>query len=392
MERRWKEEEEDRQRQAEHERLNAMWQQMEQVRIQQEEEERKRKLEEQDFERQQIRIREEEEQEEENRRRHELLVEEQFRRFEHLQDSGSTREQQQESQESYFPNRPIGGGFEGAAYVVSSDSNTHYSPLSSTNTSVINSTRGRPKKGIMGFANRVMHEAAHKIDRAYAFVSDNDTSFSLFRKYFRFQNYEPLYAEFPCKFASSQEHMMIGAMYVTPNYLCFTGELLNSRLSVILSYADIENIEDGVTTFSERYKKVPTITPASSSSSKPNALLIHDTQGKIHRLYSFNEALRVWQTIFGVWLDNPLRIERAKKSEMSKMAFSPLPPPILQNPYAPIPGVPYGSKFTSQTVYTSYQTPSQSSSTSVSTIFPGKIQHSSLSTDEFGVPSSNYHI
>ena len=55
--------------------------------------------------------------------------------------------------------------------------------------------------------------------------------------------------------------MMIGAMYITPNYLCFTGELLRDRLSVILSLADIEGIDEGVATLVERYKGVPYIIP-----------------------------------------------------------------------------------------------------------------------------------
>ena len=61
---------------------------------------------------------------------------------------------------------------------------------------------GRKKRGIMAMANRVVQETVHKLDKAYAFVSVNDTSFSQFRKYFKFQEFEPLIAEFPCKFAS----------------------------------------------------------------------------------------------------------------------------------------------------------------------------------------------
>jgi hypothetical protein len=255
---------------------------------------------------------------------------------------------------------PLGGEFQGAAYVVGSSPSMRYSPMSATSTtSIITSSQGRKTKGIRAFASRFIQETSHKIDKAYATMSDNDTSFSQFRKYFRFQQYEPLYAEFPCKFASSQEHMMIGAMYVTPNYLCFTGELLNHRISVILSYADIEAIEEGVATLTERYKMIPNIILASTTLSKPNALLIQDTHGKIHRLFSFNDTVKAWQTIFGIWLDSPLRLERMKHREENLQITTSAETSSINPVTAPsVTPIRYGQR-TMQTLYRYTQTTSE---------------------------------
>jgi hypothetical protein len=245
------------------------------------------------------------------------------------------RQYDEEAKTNYFPNMPIGGEFQGAAYVTTTNSTLSYNPASSADfTSVVTSTKGKKKKGLAGFANRLVQETAHKFDKAYALVSDNDTAFSQFRKYFRFREYEPLYGEFPCKFASSEQHMMIGALYITPNYVCFSGELMNNRLSVILAYADIESIEEGVISLEQRYKIVPAIAPAAQSSGKPNALLILDSRGKLHRLYSFSDTLKAYNTLVGVWSVNPLRVER-----LNQRAQPPLKPSNVgvASPVAPPP-------------------------------------------------------
>jgi len=150
--------------------------------------------------------------------------------------------------------------------------------------------------------------------------------------------------------------MMIGAMYITPNYLCFTGELINDRLSVILSLADIDKIDEGVAAFMERYRDVPTITPSNSdspftdievsySTSRPNALVITDNAGMCHRLYSFTDPIKTSQTLYSVWMRNPMRVARNRiqsgaaskettqsQSQSQSQSQMPIGPPLPPKP------------------------------------------------------------
>lgn len=153
------------------------------------------------------------------------------------------------------------------------------------------------------FGKRIVLEVDHELDKGVSVLTSNvSDSQKRFRNYFQFKNPEPLYNEFPCKFASSGQNMMIGFLYITKNYLCFTGEVQRQRLCVILALADIESVEKGATNFLERYKNLPKIVRWDPSMHL-NALLVSDKFGKVHRFFSFVNPWEAYEMVDSVWMD-----------------------------------------------------------------------------------------
>jgi hypothetical protein len=215
---------------------------------------------------------------------------------------------------THFPNKPLGGKFVDGYFVSSSHEGVGYQPMSASQHAKLTSftwdkqgVRASPYSIVdraKGFSYRVVLEAKHEAKRHSAqttYTTYVDSSH--FYRHFFFEKPELFYGEFACKFVSGGEHMMIGHLFITQNYLCFTGELHKVRISVILPLADIAHVEEGYVRFLERYKDVPTIIPKEKSAQNgpASAILVYDTRDNIHQFYSFIEPHKAHQTITNIW-------------------------------------------------------------------------------------------
>eukprot|EP01128_Nolandella_sp_AFSM9_P008773 TRINITY_DN5449_c0_g1_i1.p1 TRINITY_DN5449_c0_g1~~TRINITY_DN5449_c0_g1_i1.p1 ORF type:complete len:595 (-),score=109.47 TRINITY_DN5449_c0_g1_i1:110-1831(-) len=132
--------------------------------------------------------------------------------------------------------------------------------------------------------------------------ASNSKAMERFHQRFRFTSSEPLYHEFPCKFASGKHTMMIGSAYITKNFLCLAGTNPTQAINVILPLVTLKVIDMGVASFRDRFKAVPVIHPHDPESSVPaNALLITDANNFIHRFYSITNIELCFATLSSLW-------------------------------------------------------------------------------------------
>jgi hypothetical protein len=121
---------------------------------------------------------------------------------------------------------------------------------------------------------------------------------------------------------------MIGYIYVTENYLAFSGERATGkdRISVLLSLLDIDTIDEGITPYFDRYKDVPRVTPLRlKPGSSPNALLVHDKHHRVHEFLSITSVSSLKAMLSSMVWHAQQRVSRQTSSTKTMTTYSSAP-------------------------------------------------------------------
>ena len=129
------------------------------------------------------------------------------------------------------------------------------------------------------------------------------------------------------KFSYAKSSILIGNLYITRNFFCFTGSHQKEGCSVIIKLPDVKDVrvigdntsirqadhslttnlqieEGAVVGFLEQYKgkEIPKIvTTKQKPTTTPNALIVHDVYGNVLQFYSVANTHKTFTTLTSVW-------------------------------------------------------------------------------------------
>jgi len=219
-----------------------------------------------------------------------------------------------------YPNPPEGGDFQGPFYINSDDPGFQYAPIY---TDPSEETVSKVQES--GYWSKVTSEPreAQVIKTELENATYSQEAYQRFQKYFKFQNEERLYGEFPCDVISS-DVTLNGHMYISENYICVAGEIGSHHISLTLPLLLIEDIDVGVT---EMYNSMPYVRPVSGDETA-NTILVNDRYNHDHVFFNLTNPTTCYHLMNAVW--NKAVLQRLTQT---KRYLPPLPPRDTQAVY-----------------------------------------------------------
>eukprot|EP00028_Trichosphaerium_sp_Am-I-7-wt_P003789 CAMPEP_0168538416 /NCGR_PEP_ID=MMETSP0405-20121227/21082_1 /TAXON_ID=498012 /ORGANISM="Trichosphaerium sp, Strain Am-I-7 wt" /LENGTH=293 /DNA_ID=CAMNT_0008567509 /DNA_START=42 /DNA_END=923 /DNA_ORIENTATION=+ len=197
----------------------------------------------------------------------------------------------------------------------------HYNQKGSEIQNKKKKSRGGFFASLSNTLEQVTHEVVKTVDSA-AMATENATRRELanqasdrFRRFFRLPWLENLWGEFTCKIVNGPSMFVVGYLFVSDNYLCYSGLKSNvGRLSMMIPLKNIVTIQPAVSLSASDSTKPPII-QLPTPQAKPNAIFVYTRDGTIHQFYSFysydkcrNVLDHAWRACYHVPFAQPFPI------------------------------------------------------------------------------------